>query len=35
MEGSLPDGREFRDLTFAEMDRLWETAKSAETAGNA
>jgi len=38
MEGSLPDGREFRDLTFAEMDRLWERAKSAksvEYAGNA
>ena len=35
MESSLPEGREFRDLTFAEMDLLWESAKSAENAGNA
>jgi MazG family protein len=31
MEGSLPKGREFRDLTFAEMDVLWEKAKSTTT----
>jgi MazG family protein len=35
MESSLPEGREFRDLTFAEMDLFWESAKSAENAGNA
>ncbi len=28
MEASLPEGRQFRDLTFAEMDALWEKAKS-------
>ena len=30
MEHEVPDGRDFADLSFSEMNALWECAKKVE-----